>query len=338
MPFNDVIGQESPKKKIRTALANGTIGHAYLFTGEEGIGKRLMALRFAQALSCECPPQSGQVDSCGQCQACLQIEGLSYPDLLLIEPEQEKAKPQIKVDHVREVERHMIYKPLLSLRKICIIDDADCLNTNAANAFLKTLEDPPDHSLFILITSRSMLLPATVRSRCLTLKFSLAKTTQVEGTLALKQSVPAEDARFLSQLCGNRIGVALTTDVEAARGIQEHFLELCGGEQFSTITDALNKAEEFSKTDRFTECIEWLTYGLRDILLVRIGAPQELLLHQSHYSTLKKISDRLEPEQVLDLLDLLSSLEQAPQRNLNLQLGLEHFLVRFHQVLHQHAA
>ncbi len=171
MPFADVIGQEGPKRKIRTALAQQTIGHAYLFSGDEGIGKRLMALRFAQALSCETPSSSSQPDSCGQCRACQQIAAATYPDVLGIQPEQEKANPQIKIEQVREIERHMMYRPLLSARKICVIDDADRLTANAANAFLKTLEDPPEHSLFILVTSQPLRLLATVRSRCLTLRF-----------------------------------------------------------------------------------------------------------------------------------------------------------------------
>ena len=135
MPFADVIGQEGPKKKIRTALAQQAIGHAYLFSGDEGIGKRLMAVRFAQALSCETPPSSSQPDSCGQCRTCRQIASGTWPDFLVIEPEQEKANPQIKIDQVREIERHVIYRPLLSARKICVIDDADRLTANAANAF-----------------------------------------------------------------------------------------------------------------------------------------------------------------------------------------------------------
>ena len=160
-----------------------------------------MALRFAQALFLRNPrPSSAQPDSCGHCRACAQIDSGTYPDLLVIEPEQDKANhPQIKIDRVREIERHVIYRPLLSARKICIIDDADRLNANAANAFLKTLEDPPEHSLFILVTSQPLRLLATVRSRCLNAQvLALRRPAQFEGALALKQATATEDARFLS--------------------------------------------------------------------------------------------------------------------------------------------
>lgn len=338
MPFADVIGQEGPKKKIRTALAQQAIGHAYLFSGNDGIGKRLMALRFAQALSCETPPSSSQPDSCGQCRACRQIVSETYPDLLIIEPEQEKANPQIKIDRVREIERHVIYRPLLSARKICIIDDADRLTANAANAFLKTLEDPPEHSLFILVTSQPLRLLATVRSRCLTLKFSPATPAQFEGALALKQAMATEDARFLSQVCGNRIGVALRTDLSELRSRHDQFFELCRSETLAHPTAVLQRAEELSKTQPFPDVIDWLSHGLRDVLLVTLGTEQDRLLHQSQISLLEHVAESLTPMDVVELLDLLHILEQAPTHNLNLQLCLENFLFRFHQTIHRDAA
>ena len=338
MPFADVIGQQGPKKKIRTALAQQAIGHAYIFSGDDGIGKRLMALRFAQALSCETPPSSSQPDSCGHCRACEQIDSGAYPDLLVIEPEQDKANPQIKIDRVREIERHAIYRPLLSARKICIIDDADRLNANAANAFLKTLEDPPEHSLFILVTSRPLRLLATVRSRCLTLRFSPATPDQFEGALALKQATAIEDARFLSRVCGNRIGVALRTDLSELRSRHDRFFDLCRDETLAHPTAVLQQAEELSKAQPFPEMIDWLSHGLRDVLLMTLETRRDLLLHQSQIPLLERIAGSLTPADVVDLMDFLQTLEQAPTQNLNLQLCLENFLFRFHQTMNRDAA
>ena len=338
MPFADVIGQDGPKRKIRAALARQAIGHAYLFSGDDGIGKRLLALSFAQALSCETPPPSSQPDSCGQCRACRQIASGTYPDLLIVESEQDKANPQIKIDQVREIERHVIYRPLLSARKICLIDDADRLTANAANAFLKTLEDPPEHSLFILVTSQPLRLLATVRSRCLTLRFSPATTEQFEGALALKQAMTTEDARFLSQVCGNRIGVALRTELPQLRSRHDRFFDLCRYETLAHPTAVLKQAEELWKAEPFPDVIDWLSHGLRDLLLVTIGTEHDVLLHQSRVSLLQDVADRLTPTDVVDLLDFLQTLEQAPSQNLNLQLCLENFLFRFHQTIHRDAA
>lgn len=338
MPFADVIGQEGPKKKIRTALTRQAIGHAYLFSGDDGIGKRLMALRFAQALSCETPPSSAQPDSCGHCRTCEQIDSGTYPDLLVIEPERDKANPQIKIDQIREIERHVIYRPLLGARKICLIDDADRLTANAANAFLKTLEDPPEHSLFILITSQPLRLLATVRSRCLTLRFAPATPDQFEGALALKQAMAIEDVRFLSRVCGNRIGMALRADLADLRSRHDRFFDLCRSGTLAHATAVLQQAEEFSKSQPFPDVIDWLSHGLRDLLLMTLGPRQDLLLHQSQIPLLEQIAESLTPADIVKLMDALQTLEQAPTQNLNLQLCLENFLFRFHETIHRDAA
>jgi len=338
MPFSDIIGHEGTKRKLRTALTNETIGHAYLFVGQEGIGKRLMALRFAQSLSCEAPPSTDLPDSCGHCRACQQIATENYPDLLVIQPKEDKANPQIKIDQVREIERHMIYRPLLSSRKICLINDADQLTTNATNAFLKTLEDPPEHSLFVLITSRPMKLLATLRSRCLMLRFFPASASQVEGALALKQALPVEDGKFLSQVSGNRIGIALQADIKQTKEHYLQFFELCTRQSSSRIPDLLNKAEQLSKTSSCPEIIDWLSHGLRDLLLASSGTREEYFLHQSHVNRIQQLATEINPDQLCDLCESLFLLEQTPNRNLNPQLVLENFLMHFHRVIHHYAA
>jgi len=338
MPFADVIGHEGPKRKLRTTLGNDTVGHAYLFVGEDGIGKRMMALRFAQALSCERPPSTSQPDSCGRCRACQQIATESYPDFLVIQPEEDKANPQIKIDQVRDVERHMMYRPLFSSRKICLIDNAERLTSSAANAFLKTLEDPPEHSLFILITSQPLNMLSTVRSRCLTLRFVPASSSQVEGALALKHALPGEDAKFLSQVTGNRLGLALQADIAQTKEHYLQFFELCAEESMASITDLLTKAEQFSKAGPCSDMVDWLSHGLRDVLLSSIAAKEELTLHQAKHERLHRLAERINPDELLELCESVHMLEQAPKRNLNAQLVLENFLLRFQQILHRHAA
>ena len=245
----------------------------------------------------------------------------------------------------------MIYRPLLSARKICVIDDADRLTTNAANALLKTLEDPPEHSLFVLVTSQPYRLPATVRSRCLTLKFSSTTSEHCEGILALRRTMPPDDARFLARVSGNRIGVALETDMAQLRQQHDQFLHCCESDALAHPTAILQRAEALSKTQRvqdeaadlskaqqFSNVLDWLAHGLRDLLLIKLGAAQDLLLHQTHVSLLQQCAERLDPDDLFDLLESLHMLEQAPHQNLNLQLCLENFLFRFYHMLHRHAA
>ena len=163
MPFRDCIGHQQSIALLQAAFTHKRLAHAYLFHGEEAIGKRLTAICLAQALSCEQPPEAEGLDSCGVCRSCQQIEARTHPDFFVIEPDQEQATQQIKIEQVREIEHQIMYRPLIGERKICLINDADRMTIGAANALLKTLEEPPAHSLFLVISSRPAALPATIR-------------------------------------------------------------------------------------------------------------------------------------------------------------------------------
>ena len=154
----------------------------------------------------------------------------------------------------------------------------------------------------------------------------------------MKQATAIEDARFLSRVCGNRIGVALRTDLSELRSRHNRFFDLCRSETPAHTTAILQQAEELSKAQPFPDVIDWLSHGLRDVLLMTLGTRQDLLLHQSQILLLEEIADSLTPADVVDLLDFLQTLEQAPTQNLNLQLCLENFLFRFHQTMHRDAA
>ena len=144
MPFVDIIGHTAAKALLRSAIMQDRVAHAYLFHGDDRIGKRLLALRLAQALLCETLPADQEPDGCGACRACRQVEARTHPDFMVIEPDREQANPQIKIELIRDIEHQMIYRPLIGDRKICLIDDADRMTIGAANALLKTLEEPPD--------------------------------------------------------------------------------------------------------------------------------------------------------------------------------------------------
>ncbi|MBH0184461.1 MAG: hypothetical protein HP477_03295 [Nitrospira sp.] len=113
MPFHDITGHERPIASIKAALRHGRLAHAYLFHGEAHIGKALTAMRLAQALNCERPYPADDQDSCGLCRSCVQIIARTHPDFVVIEPDQELAVPQIKIEQVRDLEQQFIYRPLM---------------------------------------------------------------------------------------------------------------------------------------------------------------------------------------------------------------------------------
>lgn len=328
MPFRDLIGHERPTAILKAALLYDRVAHAYLFYGEDGIGKRLAAVRFAQAINCDTEVGPDGPDACGACRSCRQIDALTHPDFLLILPDQKQANPQIKIEQIRELDHQLIYRPLIGQRKVCLIDEADRMTLGAANALLKTLEEPPAHSLILLVTSRPFALPATIRSRCQSLRFSAPARTQVEAALIMKREIPPADARFLALVTEDRIGQALQADLGTTRAQQDEFCGLVSTKSLQSVTTLLAAAEALHKTERAPEALEWIGRWLRDLLLVRVGADPDNLVNIDQLSALNAAAERIQPDALMELLDEIAALERAATRNVNLQLALETILLR----------
>src|SRR3989441_1330372 len=161
MPFNTIIGHERPKRFLQAALRSQRLAHALLFHGEEQIGKLLTARVLAQAVNCEAIPTPDPPDACGMCRSCHQIETGAHPDVTMLTATSGKCE----TDQTREIESRFIYRPLIGQRKIVILDNADLLRREAANALLNTNEEPPPHSPINLLSSPPAALPPPIRSR-----------------------------------------------------------------------------------------------------------------------------------------------------------------------------
>jgi DNA polymerase III subunit delta' len=335
--FNDIVGHEGPKAILQAAMKHDRIAHAYLFHGEERIGKRFTAMRFAQALNCEEGQDPERPDACGLCRSCQQIEAHTHPDFVLIEPDRELANPQIKIEEIRGLEQQIIYRPLIGRFKIVLIDEADRLTIGAANALLKTLEEPPAHSIFVLTTSRPYALPSTIQSRCQNLRFVPAAQTQVEAALIVKRNIPPGDARLVAIASQSRVGLALHTDIKSLRATQDEFHTLLASASLRSITAVLSAAESLAKSDRATEALEWIAQWLRDLLLVTIGAQCEFMLNTERMTELKEIARAVRLDALLDLLAEVERIHRASTRNINLQLALETLLLQLRDAVHPSA-
>ena len=333
MPFLDLIGHERPTAILKASILHDRVAHAYLFFGEDRIGKRLAALRFAQAINCEIDYGPGGPDACGACRSCRQIEARTHPDFLLIEPDQEQANPQIKIEQIRELEQQLVYHPLVGRRKVCLIDEADRMTPGAANALLKTLEEPPDHSLLLLITSRPSALLATVRSRCQGIRFVAPARADVETALKTTRRIPPADARFLAMVTQGRIGQALETDLAATRVQQDEFSTLTSAKSLHSVGTLLTAAEALYRSDRAPEALEWIVRWVRDLILVSVGADPDHLLNRDRLPQLEESAHGLRPDALLDLLADIETIQQAATRNVNLQMALETILLRLRDAI-----
>lgn len=333
MPFQDIMGHQSVIASLQTAVARERLAHAYLFHGDRGIGKRIVAMSFAQALNCEHVSSGGPVDGCGACRSCQQIIARIHPDFFVIEPDMESVTPQIKIERIREIEPHIMYRPLVGERKICLIDEADRMTIGAANALLKTLEEPPNHSLFLLVTSRPAALPATIRSRCQSLRFATPARTQVEAAVILKRELPPADARLLAIVSEGRIGEALTADVKEIRARQRELLELVRPQSLQSITTLLSQAESLAKSDRASDMLTWLTRWVRDLVIVQVGGDRDQILYVDDMSTLESYARQADTTSLLDIIQDIEKTEQQSTRHLNLHMALENILLRLRDAL-----
>src|SRR5262245_34339778 len=333
MPFHTIIGHRSTIVSLQTAAARQRLAHAYLFHGEDAIGKRTTAHSFAQALLCEGHPSEPDLDSCGICRSCHQIDARTHPDYFVLEPDPELATPQIKIEQIREIEQQIMYRPLVGDCKICMIDEADRLTIGAANALLKTLEEPPDHSHFLLITSRPASLPATIRSRCQLLRFATPARTDVEAALILKREMRPADARFLAMLSEGRLGEALSTDLKSVRAQQQELIELVSPNFLRSVTNVLTAAESLAKADRAADTLSWIARWVRDLAIIRVGGDRDQLLHLDQMQVLERDARQASTDALLDLLRDIEETQQQATRHLNLHMALENILLRLRDAL-----
>ena len=228
MRMADLIGHEQPVALLQRSLIGGRVSNAYLFVGEQGIGKAAAAAAFARALVCETPDVDAERDvyeACGRCSACGLAAAGNHPHLRTIAPDGE----HIKIDQMRELRHDVALTAFGGARRAYVLMDAEAMTEESANCILKTLEEPPAGVTLILVTpSPSNLLP-TIISRCQMVRFRPAPVPAVEQLLVECYAVPGHHARFIAGFSGGRVGWAIQAaqhpGLLGVRGRRLHQLE-----------------------------------------------------------------------------------------------------------------
>lgn len=258
---------------LRAAVNNGRLAHALLFAGPDGIGKRSIALAFAAWVHCT----DRGTDACGACASCRQIAAGSHPDVQLVTVP--AGKKEIGVDRVRALKRFMQLRPMLGKTKVAIIDDAPLLTVAAQNALLKTLEEPPDHSLLILVAANPDALLATVRSRCQRVRFAPLPLESVATIVAEVAGVDAASARELAVLAEGSPGRALALERTLVGTGRAQLIDALAGLSTARYVRLAQMAHEMSHPEADAGVkLETLLAQYRDDALRAVGAPQ-LALH-----------------------------------------------------------
>jgi DNA polymerase-3 subunit delta' len=334
MPFDAIIGHERPKQFLRAALRSARLAHALLFHGEERVGKLLTARVLAQTVNCEAAPPLDPPDACGVCRSCHQIEAGSHPDVTILTATSGKGE----TEQTREIESRFIYRPLIGRRKIVILDEADLLRREAANALLKTIEEPPPDSLIVLVSSRPEALLPTIRSRCQEIRFAPLTLDVVEAAVRRRRGLPEQDARFLAVISGGRLGLALEAEPEALRAERAEFLRLVSPESVESVGGLLSVCEAVGKSEQAEAALGWLAAWFRDLAVVKVGGDRARLVNADCLAQLDALAERLTVETIVDLAAYVESMHRGLERNLNKQLMLEGLLLRLRTALRTKAA
>ena len=228
MSYGVISGHGALIQLLSRAVARGSLPPSLLFTGPEGVGKRLVAQATAQAMNCAAPRSGEQIrgrsapalerDACDACPACQRIARGTFADVMTVEPGDNGS---IIVDQVRQLVGQTAYRPFEGRRRVVIVDDADTMVPAAQNALLKTLEEPPDSSQIILVTARPHVLLETVRSRCPQLRFGFLAVDEIAGMLKAAHGYDERAARAAAVSAGGSLGRALQVATGELTAVRE---------------------------------------------------------------------------------------------------------------------
>ncbi|MCS6888693.1 DNA polymerase III subunit delta' [Chloroflexus sp.] len=332
----NIYGHEWAIEQLRSNIRANRVAHAYLFAGPPGIGKSLLALRMAQALTCE--QQTG--DPCLQCRSCRRIERGNHPDVRVAgmatqaaaaKADEAARQKELKIATIREWQRDLALRPYEAARRVLILHDAERLSEEAANAMLKTLEEPPDYATLLLVAHSSELLP-TIVSRCRVLRLRPLPREQVVAALQAHGASPALAAE-LAAWSGGRVGWAinLLADPAAQAARREQIAELIA---LSTqdLNAGLRWAEQRSKEYRAGEqetALAWLEVWQswwRDVVYVAAGC-DEAVTNVDRRAELAATAQRVTLAAAFAFLQQLIAAGQQLRENVNPQLAFEHLVL-----------
>jgi DNA polymerase-3 subunit delta' len=323
--FREILGQDWVVAHLKAAMGAGRLSHAYLFLGPDGVGKATTARALAAALNCASPTEDG--DACGSCPSCKRLAAGTHPDFLVIGPEGSKSKTQIEIDQIRELCRLTDYPPLGGGWRVVLLKPAEALsahNDAAANALLKTLEEPPARHLLVLTARGEGDLLPTIVSRCHKLAFAPLPTAIIIRELESRRGLPPVQAALVAALSGGSLGRALTLDPEELVKQRDQVLADLGRLQHGAAAAVLDWAQRLTKNrpelDNFL-LLAQLWY--RDLLLAHFQAPVALLAHQDLVSTLERERTRSTPDTWFANFAALGLAQRRLQANLNPELTLD---------------
>ena len=304
MGFSAIQGQVQALEIIQQALTHHHLSHGYLFTGPSGVGKKMTAFALAQYINCR-NPHTDQVESCGQCPSCIKIQNVEHPDVLLVEP----TGSSIKIEQIRLLNTKAALRSYEGAYKVIIIDEAHLMTTEAANSLLKTLEEPAEDTIFILVTAQPQQLPVTILSRCQQIAFKPLTRPILESILQKlhpELSSRVGLASALAQGSASRAEELLADDeLNAARS---DLYQLLGALSKQAPGEMLLWCEKWDKNRTMVRyLLELIQLWYRDLMIFQTTGDSQQVVNQ----------DQLAAFQLSPSLDALTTICRFAQEGLN---------------------
>lgn len=320
MSFKRIIGHDRIIAMLQKGVEGDMLPNAYIFSGLEGVGKMLTALELAKAIQCV----ESAKDGCGECPSCLKIASGNHPDLLIIDKGDEK----IKVEDIRECRTWLSYKPY-GKKRVVIINQAETITPQGGNAFLKTLEEPPENTLIILVTTNLHSLLPTIVSRCRMVRFNRLSYSDVENIAVKEYNLAKPEAAAIASLSNGSINPAAFAigrdEIAMGRDLSLTLLKesLAGNlEYILTATTPL-----LSDRGKLSVCLDLMSNIVRDIALIVSGESEKIISNRDIIDSLSEMSGRVSLKWAVTAFDMVKEAKQALNRNANTRLLLEELLI-----------
>ena len=307
---------------LTNAIKRAAVSHAYLFTGISGIGKGMTAIAMAKALNCDV--DNG--DFCGRCISCKKIEHSNHPDVFWIEPEGD----YIKIEQIRKMQERIRYTLYEGRQKVVIIDNVERMNLQSSNCLLKTLEEPPPHTILVLLTSTPYRVTPTIRSRCQRVMFQPLPVELILGLMVEKYGEEERaELELMASLAGGSFGMAMQWMESGILQERKELLEKVNLLNKGCITEILDLAEWLSKDkETLLDKLDYFRSWYRDLLTFKETNRLNYLINSDLKNEVRHIASRFSHADLFYKLQIVNEAQLALTNNVNPRLSMETMLLK----------